>query len=135
MLAIDRFNNKTDHREDCIIWTAKKDLWGYGRFWYNKRFVSAHRWIYEYEVGIIPDGLEIDHLCNTPECVNTAHMEPVTTEENNKRRKDRKRFCKRGHEYNDNNTYITKNGVRQCRLCRSTLRKKRRLDLKNINRS
>lgn len=53
---------------------------GYGAFHIGEpdRIVSAHRWAYEEIIGPIPEGLEIDHLCRTPACVNPAHLEPVT---------------------------------------------------------
>lgn len=47
--------------------------------------LPAHRLVYEYEVGPIPDGLTIDHLCRNTICVNPSHMEPVTNAENARR--------------------------------------------------
>ena len=37
------------------------------------------------DVGSIPDGLHLDHLCRVPACVNPEHLEPVTLAENNRR--------------------------------------------------
>ena len=54
---------------------------GYGRFHAGGAtpdMKQAHRWVYEQIVGLIPAGLEIDHLCRVRHCVNPAHMEPVT---------------------------------------------------------
>lgn len=45
----------------------------------------AHRWIYEYWIGPIPPGLEIDHRCKRPLCVQVAHLEPVEPPENMRR--------------------------------------------------
>ena len=45
----------------------------------------AHRVVYEAMVGPIPEALTIDHLCQNTGCVNPAHMEPVTVEENIRR--------------------------------------------------
>jgi hypothetical protein len=36
-------------------------------------------------VGPVPEGLELDHLCENPPCCNPAHLEPVTHAENNRR--------------------------------------------------
>ena len=45
----------------------------------------AHRVIYEREVGPIPRGMELDHLCRVKACVNPDHLEVVTKSENAKR--------------------------------------------------
>jgi len=45
----------------------------------------AHRWLYKLHKGEIPAGLDLDHLCCNPRCVNPAHMEPVTNKENHAR--------------------------------------------------
>lgn len=42
----------------------------------------AYRLTYEWFIGPIPDGLQIDHLCGQPSCVNPEHLEPVTLREN-----------------------------------------------------
>lgn len=54
---------------------------GYGTFDHQQ----AHRWAYEHWVGPIPDGLIIDHVCRVTNCVNPAHLEPVTYLENARR--------------------------------------------------
>lgn len=88
----------------------------------------AHRVIYRAEVGPIPDGGTIDHLCLNPRCVNPAHMEVVTRAENARRqwasgrgnagvRQREKTRCKRGHEFTPENTYVY-DGRRACRICR-----------------
>lgn len=38
----------------------------------------AHRVYYEQAKGPIPQGLQIDHLCRMPACVNAEHLEAVT---------------------------------------------------------
>ena len=47
--------------------------------------VYAHRAMYEQEVGPIPDGLVIDHLCRESRCIRPDHLEPVTDAENVRR--------------------------------------------------
>ena len=106
----------------CWIWTgAHAD--GYGRI--DNR--STHRVAYELVIGQIPDGLVLDHLCRVPACCNPTHLEPVTHRENMQRSSTAmKAFCKRGHEFTPENTYITALGHRQCRACKRILSKRHR---------
>jgi hypothetical protein len=84
---------------DCWTWTATLDRKGYGQFpgAAQGESTQAHRWAYEFLVGEIPAGLELDHVCHTQSdctagslcphrrCVNPYHMEPVTHAENIRR--------------------------------------------------
>jgi hypothetical protein len=78
-----------DTTGECWIWTGTTDRHGYGRVRPDGRSTGAHRWSYEATVGPIPEGLELDHLCNNPPCVNPAHLEPVTHAENMRRMRER----------------------------------------------
>lgn len=71
----------------CWLWFGgiRNEL-GYGNFRATtKRAELTHRHSYSVLVGSIPEGMSIDHLCNTPCCVNPAHMEVVTLAENSRR--------------------------------------------------
>ena len=109
----------------CWLWRGAKNGWGYGYFNQGKgKTIPAHRFAYKLYVGEIRRGLTIDHLCRTRLCVNPAHLEPVTTIENVMRgnsphaKNARKTRCKRGHQFNAENTHIVSTtGERACRRC------------------
>lgn len=106
--------------DDCWIWTGStRGVPAYGCIHVGgSHYESAHRWSYKHHVGPIPDGLTIDHLCRTPLCVNPAHLEPVTVQENIARsdsppaRNGRKTHCQNGHEFTPENTYLNREGAR-----------------------
>jgi len=61
----------------CHLWTGLEGGAGYGHFrmgGQNGAMVGAHRIAYEIERGPIPDGLFVCHKCDTPLCVNPAHL-------------------------------------------------------------
>lgn len=62
----------------CWIWHGASTTKGYGAVTIAGRKLYAHRAMYEQEVGPIPAGLHLDHLCRQQKCVNPAHLEPVT---------------------------------------------------------
>lgn len=119
----------------CWVWTGWKEKLGYGRFDVGERPAEngkrrrtralAYRWGYETFVGPVDSGLELDHLCRNPACVNfESHLEPVTHRENMLRgetlgaRNAAKTHCLRGHEFSLENTKPLRGGGRECRACR-----------------
>lgn len=103
----------------CILWRGSKTRGGYGTANIGGRKTTAHRIAFEATKGPIADGLEIDHLCGDPLCINPAHLEAVSHAENVRRsRTARATHCVSGHEFTPANTYRKKsNGCRVCRAC------------------
>lgn len=107
---------------ECWDWMGMTSR-GYGQFVKDGRTQYAHRIAFWLQGGVIPEGMQIDHLCRNRLCQNAAHMEPVTPRENSRRSLSPsawnavKTHCKQGHEFDKANTYITKKGARQCRTC------------------
>lgn len=113
-----RFWSKVTFTNSCWLWTGYLHH-GYGSFNPTREEnVYAHRWAYEFCVGTIPNGLQIDHLCRVRNCVNPDHLEAVTPAINASRSiVATKTHCIRGHEFTEANTFIRANGTRRCRTC------------------
>lgn len=74
------------HVTPCWVWQRSILNTGYGQTSVAGRMEKAHRAVYEREVGPIPEGLVLDHLCKVRSCVRPSHLEPVTQAENVRRR-------------------------------------------------
>jgi hypothetical protein len=96
---------------------------GYGIVILNNRFHYAHRLAWEAVNGPIPPGMQIDHLCRNPACVNVNHLEAVTKRVNVLRGispaavNARKTKCKNGHPLEANNLCKRPDAARVCRTC------------------
>ncbi len=126
--AIERFLLKIDvQATECWDWSGTLYPGGYGMMWAGGKLVRAHRFAYEYFTGcLIPEHLEIDHLCRNRRCVNPSHLEAVTHQENCRRGEAGLKFgllqrakthCPQGHPYDDANIRTRKNGKRECKIC------------------
>ena len=129
--ALARFLSYVNRTETCWLWTgATVRREGYAIFSYLNRCVSAHRWFYEQEKGLVPKHLTLDHLCRVRHCVNPDHLEIVTRGENVRRglKGILTTHCPQGHPYDEANTYWSKvriNG-RSCRRCHREREKRKR---------
>jgi len=75
---------KSDAPGACWLWNGSRLPAGYGRFYPRwKVGLYAHRVSWEIANGqAVPTGLEILHACDTPECVNPAHLSIGTRSDN-----------------------------------------------------
>lgn len=128
------WSNVTKEADGCWIWMGKeKNQWGHGSMRVEGRKIGTHRFAYELFVGAIPSGLELDHLCRRPSCVNPAHLEPVSRRENTLRGtavtalNARKTHCSNGHEFTPDNIYARKGTAHPQRMCRECSRNRLRL--------
>lgn len=119
-----RFWRQVEKTDACWLWKGYRMPNGYGQFsetmgkkWY------AHRWAFTCEVGPVPLGLDLDHLCRNRLCVRPSHLEAVTRRTNLLRgatlpaANAAKTHCVHGHEFTPENTARSAVGHRSCRTC------------------
>lgn len=112
----------------CWLWLDSTTA-GYGVVSVRGTNTLVHRYVYEQLIGPIGEGLVYRHGSGCPRhCVNPWHARtPGTRAENNGDMKSdgtshnqnsNATFCKRGHEFTPENTYVfKKTGCRNCRAC------------------
>jgi len=126
-----RISQKIIIEGSCWNWIGFIHPRGYGTCWNGARMAQAHRVVYEYIRGLIPPNITLDHLCRNRRCVNPDHLEPVTNKENILRgvglaaQNARKTHCKRGHLFDEQNTFLYRGKVRVCRACHNLYTNKR----------
>ena len=109
----------------CWLWTGRLTSDGYSRFRNCRAMVYVHRWVYETTRGLIPEGMECDHLCRVRNCINPDHIEIVTKKTNILRGvgapalNARRTHCLRGHALEGKNVYEqpSQPGTRRCLTC------------------
>lgn len=110
--------------DDCWLWGRQIDSKGYGQLTNSGIRYSAHRFMYLAYRGDIPTGLEVDHICDTPRCMNPDHLQLLTHAENTRKR-FKPNHCNYGHELTPDNCYIqiknkkTGRVGRSCKICSS----------------
>lgn len=81
----DALTGRSVQEGECRVWTGAKSADGYGRIKHQGAPRGAHRVAWELIHGVVPHGMELDHLCRNRACINVDHLEPVTHAENMRR--------------------------------------------------
>lgn len=117
--------------QDCGCWEYDGflDKDGYPLLCVTKREGNTTSYVYRYYfekwVRPIPKGMELDHLCFNRNCINPAHLQPVTHAENIRRsyvNNQNHLYCKNGHSREEAGTYrFIRNGKESmtCLRCRN----------------
>lgn len=105
---------------ECLNWPRPGGPYGHGTTTISGRPGAVYRLIYEYLLGPVAAGLELDHLCRNGRCCNVMHLEPVTHAENMRRTSYlvAKAYCPKGHDLHKLGVYTYPSGKKNCRECR-----------------
>jgi len=104
----------------CWLWTDALGHNGYGRMWLRGKTQRAHRVAFEHYVRPLLPGEVVCHRCDTPSCINPAHLFVGTLKDNmtDMAAKGRGKFqkrdrCKNGHPFDR----VNSRGHRECLTC------------------
>lgn len=119
----ERALTKVEHVGDCWVFRGALQTQGYASISAGKagRTILGHRLAVLVRDGELPN-LPIDHTCRVRACINPAHLEVVTTAENNKRMREAYGYvigglCGSGHVLTEENVYRHPRGQLACRAC------------------
>lgn len=65
--------SRRDPVTGCVLWVASLKA-GYGQLMWNRKPMHTHRLAWEDANGPIPAGKHVLHRCDTPACINPAHL-------------------------------------------------------------
>lgn len=130
-LTFDTLVERTEEDANgCWIWLGGTDgKNGYGVLRAGTRTVRAHIAMFETLHGKVPVGLELDHTCRVPLCINPSHLEAVTHRVNIRRAKGWTElegiwYCPQGHAMNEYNERCEANNRVRCLACKKSVNRK-----------
>lgn len=90
---------RVDPETGCWLWQASVNGKGYGRFKFNGENMGAHRFARQAFRGAFRGGIQGNHRCRVPHCVNPDHINGRTLAANvrdgNANRKEAERMRNR----------------------------------------
>lgn len=124
--TLESLMERTTEKGDCLLWQGPVRPNGYGTVVFMGKQRSVHavvKHLCDPEKFNFEPGMDVDHTCNERACVNPAHLEVVSHQENMRRARERRRTCRAGHPWTEENTYVTRvkrkqGGYREQRYCR-----------------
>ncbi len=110
---------------NCHVFAGAKTEAGYGEVSVNGKVTLVHRYVWEEQIGTIPDKMVIDHRCRNRACCNIKHLRVVTNYVNLTENvvgaawqiNAEKTHCKYGHLLGGDNMRIGIKKGRQTRVC------------------
>ena len=69
-------------RGHCLVWKYSLNRDGYGVLTVAGRQELAHRTVFIQTQGSIPEGMQVNHLCNRPYCVQPSHLYAGSKQDN-----------------------------------------------------
>jgi hypothetical protein len=97
----------------CTPARTKPGADGYCRS--GNRYAHRVAWISAY--GPIPDAMHVHHLCGNRACINPHHLSLMSARAHRRSHAAAITHCKRGHAFDEANTYTRADGSRKCRTC------------------
>ena len=114
----------------CWNWQGYRRANRYGSFYLKGRQRTAHRLMYSWVVGTIPDKFIVHHTCENMICMNPDHLRAVSHSEHafihpERFHNRRKTHCPKGHPYSGDNLVFRYNN-RKCKICVTARERKRK---------
>lgn len=130
--AMKRIEKRTLFTDECHICSYSTGSHGYVQIWNGETNTLAHRIVWEFNNGPIPEGLTVDHMCHNRICVNINHLRLLSNNDNSSDNGQVKIYeadqppCRKGHA-----RIKTMSGQIYCRICKAAKKRENRL-AKNV---